>query len=104
MKATMRRNGLMMLTLRLQFHVDRYDVINRVTEMIVHDGEELPTNRNALMKLVRVHAERRGVYAIIDVDDDDRDEWDQVKAAVTDRVDELFPELLTTVNRKAATR
>lgn len=90
-KATLRRNGRHMFTVRARFDIDVNELINRITEQISMFGDDMPTSRAAALDLARRHCTQFGSSREPWGEDDE--DWPANRAVVCDCIRQIFPEL-----------
>ncbi len=90
-KATLRRNGRHMFTVRARFDIDVNELINRITEQISMFGDDMPTSRAAALDLARRHCTQFGRSREPWGEDDE--DWPANRAVVCDCIRQIFPEL-----------
>jgi hypothetical protein len=90
-KATLRRNGRHMFTIRAQYDLDINELIDRITARIFDYGDNLPQSQAAALKMARDHCAEYGNSQ--EKWSDDCDDWDEYRADVADRMRLIFPQL-----------
>lgn len=104
MRATLRKNGLKMITMSVKFHFGREHVIEVVRDHILfrtrqpYDKDETPTTRAGLLKMMRKAAHLHGTYytysAMTEEDTGiQKEEFDAATERATKIVDKAFPDL-----------
>lgn len=86
MKATLRKNGNMMITVRITAHIGVGDIADAIY-YLNYDPTGFPTTRREAIAIAKSHAEVHGVYYLIEYDHD----YDYQLAL--DCAEKLFPEM-----------
>jgi hypothetical protein len=91
-KATLRKNGSMMRTVSVQFHLDRESVAIVAAYKRSYTAEQA-TSRRELMELVEAFLHDKGVPCYVHIEGIEDDDRDEIMAAAYAEVDRLMPEL-----------
>lgn len=97
MKATLRRNGLLMFTVKVEFNVGRENIIDVVRARLLYE-EPVPHTRRGIIALVKKAAHTHGFYLTFDATETEdagpeKEDWERATAEAEKIVDEVFPEL-----------
>lgn len=65
----LRRNGKKMVTVRVNYHLDKGDLINAIQKMVLFYGCPFPTTKSAAFTLVKTAVMRWGENLTIDHDE-----------------------------------
>lgn len=99
MKETLRKNGLKMFTVRIDFHIARDHICEALYEKAL-DRDELPKSRAAVFKLVKQLAHANGAFLTYQSRTEEDLGWTEAEQKAAREtaealVDKLFPELKT---------